>query len=64
MPLPSGACCEAGRVTFQWIQCQKGQGQLIIKDQSHLVDSEQDVFLYPNQAHEYFEINEPWKLIG
>lgn len=51
-----------GYPTFQWIQCHKGQGQLVIGDQTYLVGPDQGIFLYPNEAHEYFEINEPWEV--
>ncbi|HBF40167.1 MAG TPA: AraC family transcriptional regulator [Firmicutes bacterium] len=51
-----------GYPTFQWIQCHKGQGELIIKDQSYPVGPGQGMFLYPNETHEYFETNEPWEV--
>jgi AraC family transcriptional regulator, arabinose operon regulatory protein len=51
-----------GYPTFQWIQCHQGQGELMIEKQSYPVGPGQGMFLYPNEAHQYFETREPWKV--
>lgn len=51
-----------GYPTFQWIQCHKGQGELIVGDRSYRIGPEQGALLYPNQAHEYYETNGPWEV--
>lgn len=51
-----------GYPTFQWIQCRKGQGELIMGGQSYPVGPQQGIFLYPNEPHEYFETHEPWEV--
>jgi AraC family transcriptional regulator of arabinose operon len=51
-----------GYPTFQWIQCHSGKGELLLRDQLFLIGPEQGMFLYPNEAHEYYEISEPWEV--
>lgn len=51
-----------GYPTFQWIQCHKGQGELIVRGRSHRIGPEQGALLYPNEAHEYYETNGPWEV--
>jgi AraC family transcriptional regulator, arabinose operon regulatory protein len=51
-----------GYPAFQWIQCHQGEGELSIKGQYYPVRTHQGMFLYPNEAHTYYETKDPWNV--
>lgn len=51
-----------GYPSFQWIQCYRGKGELILGDKSYLIDSNQGIFLYPSVPHEYYALEDPWEV--
>jgi AraC-like DNA-binding protein len=51
-----------GYPTFQWIQCYNGEGELLLGNDRYVIGPQQGIFLYPNVAHEYYEIKEPWEV--
>jgi AraC family transcriptional regulator, arabinose operon regulatory protein len=51
-----------GYPTFQWIQCYNGEGELLLRNDRYLIGPQQGMFLYPNVAHEYYEIKAPWEV--
>jgi len=50
----------AGYPTFQWIQCQKGRGEVCINGKTTLMEENQGMFLYPDEAHSYSGISSEW----
>ena len=53
---------QTGYPFFQWIQCRKGSGKLLINDKSFIIEENQGMLLYPNIPHEYYALKEPWEV--
>jgi AraC family transcriptional regulator of arabinose operon len=51
-----------GYPNFQWIQCYNGEGELLLSGKCYSIGPQQGMFLYPNEAHEYYETKEPWEV--
>ena len=51
-----------GYPNFQWIQCHRGEGQLMLEDKHFIIRPQQGMFLFPGIAHEYFEIKTTWEV--
>ncbi|MFA9396760.1 MAG: AraC family transcriptional regulator [Clostridiaceae bacterium] len=47
-----------GYPDFQWIQCIKGKGELILKNKRYTLSQGMGMFLFPNEAHEYYPADE------
>lgn len=47
---------------FQWIQCHEGEGKLQINDKVYVIRENQGMLLYPNIIHEYYPVEDPWKV--
>jgi YesN/AraC family two-component response regulator len=46
---------------YQWLQCHKGEGELILNNQKYLIKEHQGIFLCPNIEHKYYAINSDWE---
>jgi len=51
-----------GYPSFQWIQCHNGEGELILRGRTYPIRPQQGMLLYPNEAHVYYGIREPWEV--
>lgn len=51
----------SGFPTFQVIYCTSGTGLLKIESTEYEIAERQGFFLYPDEAHEYHAIREPWE---
>ena len=51
-----------GHPGFQWIQCTKGEGVLIIDNKEYIVSPNQGMFLFPEIPHQYYPTKEPWEV--
>lgn len=51
-----------GYPNFQWIQCYKGEGELLLDGKYYPVKEQQGMFLYPDEIHEYYAVREPWEV--
>lgn len=49
-----------GYPTFQWIQCQRGRGEVCINGKATLIEENQGMFLYPDEPHSYFGMSSEW----
>jgi AraC-like DNA-binding protein len=47
-----------GYPDYQWIQCVKGQGELILKGKKYKITQGYGMFLYPNEEHEYYPLTD------
>ena len=45
---------------FQWLQALSGTGELTVGNQRYAVKPGQGFFLFPNEAHAYRPLQEPW----
>lgn len=45
---------------FQWLQALSGTGELTVREQRYIVKPGQGFFLFPNEAHAYRPLVEPW----
>ncbi len=54
---------ERGFPDYQWIQCLSGKGRLELPDSGPLyIESGQGMLLFPNEAHSYQAVDEPWSV--
>lgn len=53
---------EEGYPAFQWIQCHKGEGRLLLDGNIYSVKPQQGMFLYPGIPHQYYAVDEPWEV--
>jgi AraC-type DNA-binding domain-containing proteins len=51
-----------GYPSFQWIQCHHGEGELMMAGKIHPIRPQQGMFLYPDEAHEYYEKVGDWEV--
>jgi AraC family transcriptional regulator of arabinose operon len=51
-----------GYVDFQWIQTISGQGELVTEGQTFTMNQGQGMLLFPDIAHSYYAIKEPWEV--
>lgn len=47
---------------FQWIQCHEGRGELKIDGRTYSVGKKQGMLLYPDVPHEYYAIDDNWRV--
>jgi len=47
---------------FQFHQILSGQGRLVIEEEEHVLDAGDAFFLFPDIAHAYTPLSEPWEL--
>jgi len=52
----------AGYPGYQWLQVMSGTGELIIGGQKHAMRAGQGFCLFPNEAHQYYALQEPWEI--
>lgn len=45
---------------FQWIQCRKGSGILLIDNKIITINENQSMLLFPHTAHEYYSNSDNW----
>lgn len=51
-----------GYPQFQWLYCMTGEGELIVNGQTSAVKPGTGMFLYPDEAHTYRSVKEPWEV--
>ncbi|MBZ4644560.1 MAG: transcriptional regulator, AraC family [Clostridia bacterium] len=51
-----------GYPNFQWIQCHRGEGELVLEGKTYTVKEQQGMFLYPNEPHQYYAVKKPWEV--
>lgn len=51
-----------GYPAFQWLQVVSGSGELVVGEQKLPVRAGQGFCLFPNEAHRYYALQEPWEI--
>lgn len=52
----------AGHPNYQWLQCQSGKGELLLRGKTYVLEYGQGMFLYPNEPHAYHALTDSWKM--
>lgn len=47
---------------YQWIQCHKGKGELIVDGSTYQVSENQGMLLFPDVPHEYYAVSDTWEV--
>lgn len=47
---------------YQWIQCRRGSGELLLGDKKYTVGEGQGMLLFPNEPHEYYAVTDVWEV--
>jgi AraC-like DNA-binding protein len=51
-----------GYPNYQWIQCHKGAGELVLNGRTCPISEGQGMLLYPNEPHEYYAVTGSWQV--
>ena len=49
-----------GTLTYHWIQCHGGSGELFVNGKKYTVRERQGMFFYPDNPLGYYPVNRPW----
>ena len=47
---------------YQWIQCRRGSGELVLGGKKYTVGEGQGMLLFPNEPHEYYAVTDSWEV--
>lgn len=47
---------------YQWIQCRRGSGEVLLGGKKHTVVEGQGMLLFPNEPHEYYALSDIWEV--